>query len=214
MIQIIPAILATSEKDYEKDITRLNQAQSLQEGWIHIDFADNEFVKNFTVGVDIIEKFPTKLHKEAHLMVKNPKEWIEKLVKAGFERIIFHIESEGDIKEIIEEIKSKGLEVGIAINPETEVEKIYPFVSTIDKVLVMSVVPGFQGQPFISEMLDKVKKLKSENVGLMVGVDGAVRDTNIKKFIEIGADFVVIGSYILKGSIEENMEHLWEVING
>lgn len=214
MIQIIPAILATTEEQYKKDIERLQSSPSLEEGWVHIDFADGEFVKNKTIDVSVIERNPTNLHKEAHLMVSHPKEWAYGLVKAGFERIIFHIESKDDIAEVIEEIKSKGLEVGIAINPDTELEKVYPFMSTIDKVLIMTVIPGFQGQPFIPEMLERVKKIKSNNPELVVGVDGAVRDTNIKEIIETGADFATIGSYILKGSIEENIENLWEIING
>ena len=196
MIQIIPAILATTEEVFKKDIERLQISQSLVEGWVHIDFADGEFVQNKTVDVSVIERNPTNLHKEAHLMVAHPKEWIYDLVKAGFERIIFHIESKDDISEVISEIKNKGLEVGIAINSETSVEKLKPFMSTIDKVLVMTVIPGFQGQEFISESLNKVKKIKSQNSEIIVGVDGAVRDTNIKEIIETGADFVVIGSYI------------------
>lgn len=214
MIQIIPAILATTESAYQKDIERLQISPSLIEGWVHIDFADGDFVGNKTVDVSVIDRNPTKLHKEAHLMVSHPKEWVFDLVKAGFERIIFHIESQDDIQEVIDEIKSKGVQVGLAINPETPVEKIEPFMSTIDKVLVMTVIPGFQGQPFIPEMLERVKQLKSSNTSLEVGVDGAIRDTNIKEIMDTGADFVTIGSYILKGSIEENMERLWEVING
>lgn len=214
MIQIIPAVLATSEQEYQADIKKLSLSRSLSEGWVHIDFADNIFVQNLTIESEIIQKFPTKLRKEAHLMVSHPKEWTDKLLEAGFERIIFHIESEDNIEETIIYIKSKGLEVGLAINNETTIEKLQPFVGKIDIILVMAIVPGFQGQPFIPEALDKVKAIKSKNWPVKIGVDGHVNNETIKDIIKAGADYMYVGSYFLKGDVEENLENLWEIING
>lgn len=214
MIQIIPAVLANSEEQYQKDISKLESSPSLQEGWVHIDFADNKFVQNKTIEPEVIQKFPTNFRKEAHLMVAHPKDWIDQLIKGGFERIIFHIESEDNLLEVIEDIKNKGLEVGLAINQETPVEKLGQYVGKIDVVLVMTIVAGFQGQSFIPSMLDKVKKIKSQNWSPRVGVDGAVKDSNIKEIMNAGTDFVTVGSYFLKGDIEENLEALWEAING
>ena len=214
MIQIIPAILATTEDQYKNDLSKLLVSASLEEGWVHIDFADNKFVQNQTVGPEIIDKYPDGFIREAHLMVAHPREWVERLVKAGFDRIIFHIESDDNISDVIQEIKSKGIEVGLAINSETPIEKLEPFIGKIDVVLVMSVKPGFQGQSFIPESLEKVKIIKSNNWQVKVGVDGHVDDQNAKEIVDSGVDFMIIGSYLLKGNIDERLEIIWEKING
>lgn len=214
MVQIIPAILATDEAQYRQDITKLNQTSSFEGSWVHIDFTDNIFVQNKTISPEVVNKFPTNLHKEAHLMVSHPKQWIDKLVQAGFARIIFHIESEDDAGDVIDKIKQKGLEAGLAINNETPIEKIEPFVSKIDVILIMTIVPGFQGQPFIPEALNKVANIKSKNWPVKVGVDGHVNNETIGQIVRSGADYVDVGSYLLKGEVEENLENLWEIING
>lgn len=213
MVQIIPAVLATTEEEYQQDISKLESCESLQNGWVHIDFADNIFVQNITIEPEIIQKSPTNLLKEAHLMVTHPREWIDKLVAAGFNRVIFHIECEDNIEEVIDYIKSKGLEVGLAIKNETPIEKLQPFVGKIEVILVMTIVPGFQGQPFIPQALDKVRQIKSK-WGVKVGVDGAVKGDNIKDIVDAGVDFVIVGSYLLRGGIDENLESLWEEIHG
>lgn len=214
MVQIIPAVLATTEKQYLSDITKLEQTPTLKEGWVHIDFADNIFVQNLTIEPEIIQKFPTNLRKEAHLMVSHPREWVDKLIEAGFERIIFHIEAKDDIQDVIDYIKDKGLEVGLAINNETAIEKIEPFAGKIDIILVMTIVPGFQGQPFIPAALEKIKEIKSKGWNVKLGVDGHVNSKNAKEIMDAGVDFMVVGSYLLKGELDENLENLWEVIDG
>ncbi len=212
MVQIIPAVLATSQKQYRNDITNLERAPSLEGGFVHIDFADNIFVQNQTIDAQTVGEFPTNFHKEAHLMVAKPINWIDRLVEAGFERIIFHIECEDNVEECIEYIKNKGLEVGLAINHETSIEKLTPFIDKIDVILIMTIVPGFQGQPFIPEALEKVKEIKAK-YSVRIGVDGHVNSDNAKQIINSGVDFMVVGSYLLEGDIEENLENLWEVIN-
>ncbi len=210
MIQIIPAILSTSEEDYRRDIARYKMAQSFKEGWVHIDFMDNKFVPNQSIEPSIVSKYPINLYKEAHPMVLHPLSWVDDLIKAGFERIIFHIESLDDTLECIERIKSKNLEAGLAINTETAIEKLEPFISKINVILVMTIAPGFQGQPFIPQALKKVREIKSKGWQVKVGVDGAVGESNIKEIIESGVDFVTVGSYLLNGDIDENLENLWE----
>ncbi len=212
MVQIIPAILSTSEEQYQNDLAKLSKSEVLKEGWVHIDFADNIFVQNKTIGPEVISKFPADFTKEAHLMVLHPLEWVDKLVKAGFERIIFHIEAKDDTNDCIEYIRNKGLEVGLAINNETPIEKIELFVDKIDVVLIMTIVPGFQGQPFISEALDKVRQIKSRNWPIRVGVDGSVKDLNVREIMKAGVDFMIVGSFLLKGNIDENLERIWEEI--
>lgn len=212
MVQIIPSILSTKEEDYARDSIRYEQSSSLKEGWVHIDFMDNIFVPNKSIGASVIAKYQLSLHKEAHLMVLKPLEWIDDLTAVGFERIIIHIEAE-DVEECIDYIREKGLEVGLAINNWTSIEKLEPFINKIDVVLVMAIKPGFQGQPFIPEALIKVKEIKSKNWSVKVGIDGSVKNGNIKEIVKCGVDFVIVGSYLLNGNIEENMEVLWEAVN-
>lgn len=215
MVQIIPAILATSEEDYQRDVARYKQSISFKEGWVHIDFMDNMFVPNKSIGASETAKYPIDLHKEAHLMVQNPFLWIDELVKAGFERVLLHIEAE-NIEDSIEKAKEKGLEKGLAVKNDTELTKIEPFLERVDTVLIMGVELGFQGQEFIPESLNKIKeisKLREDGgYGFKIEVDGAIKDDNIKAVVQAGADFVIVGSYLLKGDIDENLENLWEKI--
>lgn len=214
MVQIIPTVLATSGQQYQNDISRFASSESLRGGWIHIDLADNKFVPNRSINPKVIGKFPIPFQKEAHLMVTHPKEWIDKLVEVGFKRVIFHIEAEDDIDELIGYIREKRLEVGLAIKNETPIDQLEPYSSKIDVILVMSIVPGFQGQPFIPESFDKIRQIRSKNWPVKIGVDGAVKDTNAKELIDAGVDFMIVGSYLLEGDIDEKLEQLWEAING
>ncbi len=214
MVQIIPAILDKTPEDFTNHMEQLRGSASFKEGWVHIDFADNEFVQNGTIDIDTIAKDPNTLNKEAHLMVAHPLKWIYKLKETGFKRVIFHYESKDDISECINKIKTLGMEVGVALNIDTPVEKLEPFKDKIDLVLIMAIVPGFQGQPFLPEALNKIRALKQLNWPVRISVDGAVADTNAKQIIDAGVDQLTIGSYLLKGNIDENLENLWEKING
>lgn len=213
MVQIIPAILATTPEDYKRETQKLNNSQSFKEGWVHIDFADKKLVPNQTIDIDEVNKYPLDLKKEAHLMVINPLNWIEDLKNAGFYRIVFHFESENNPEEVVQAVKDAGMEVGIAINPDTKIDSLKPFKDTIDQILVMGIVPGFQGQPFIPATIDKIKDLKLKSWPVKISTDGAVRDTNAKNLADAGVDQLVCGSFLLKGDVDENLEKLWEAIN-
>lgn len=214
MIQIVPAILDKIPEDFKAHIDKLKNSHSFQEGWVHIDFADNIFVPNKTIGVDIVSKFPTNLQKEAHLMVDHPLEWIEDLKKAGFDRIVFHYECSDDIEKIIKAVKKTGMEVGVAINPETSIDLLKSYKDKLDQILVMGIIPGFQGQPFIPDTIGKIRDLKSKSWPVKISVDGAVRDENAKQLAEAGVDQLVSGSFLLKGDMDENVEKIWEAISG
>ncbi len=213
MIQIIPAILAKTPEEYQEDIEKLNNSNSLAEGWVHIDFMDNKFVPNQSIDIGVVKQFPTQLKKEAHLMVSRPLEWIENLKKGGFERVIFHFESKDDPGEVIKSVKHKGMEVGIAIKQETNLEQLLPLKDKIDQILVMGIIPGFQGQPFIPATIKKVKDLKSRKWPVKISVDGSVRDTNAKDLVDAGVDQLVAGSFLLKGDIDKNAEKIWKAIS-
>ncbi len=214
MVQIIPAILDKTPEDFANHMEQLRASTSFKEGWVHIDFADNEFVPNETIGADAVIQNPTNLNKEAHLMVAHPLQWLDKLKDAGFKRVIFHFESKDDIGQCIDKIKVLGMEVGIALNIDTPIEKLAPFKDKIDLVLIMAIVPGFQGQPFLPEALDKISDLKQLNWPVKISVDGAVANTNARQIVEAGVDQLTVGSYLLKSDIDDNLENLWEAING
>ncbi len=214
MVQIIPAVLSTKEENFQEDINKIADSTLTAGGWVHIDFMDKVFVPNESIRPSVTAKYPINLKKEAHLMVAHPLDWLDELVKAGFERIIFHIEAKDDTLECIRKIREKGLRVGIAVNHETSLEKLEPFIDQIDLVLLMAIKPGFQGQPFIEESLEKIQILKAKNWPVAIGVDGAVRDANAKQLIKSGVDHLVVGSYLLKGDFDENFEKLWEAIQG
>ncbi len=210
MVQIIPAVLATNKEQYLLDLSKLERSEALKDGWVHIDFIDGVFLPNKTIGAKEAGERPTTLQKEAHLMVQHPKEWIEDLAEADFKRVFFHAEASDDIESCIDEIKKNNMEVGLVLKHETALETLDPYISKIDAVILMSVVPGFQGQPFIEESLDKVRQLKSKHPQVRVGVDGAVKDTNIKQIVESGIDYVCVGSFLVKTDPDESMEKLWE----
>ena len=141
-------------------------------------------------------------------MVKNPLNWVKKLLKLGFERIIVHLEAAGAIKTYLKLIRDHGAMAVLAINPETKVEKLNEFVSLLDGVLVMGVHPGFQGQSFVPGTIDKIAKIKSRNWPVIIEVDGAVKDWNTRQLIQAGADILIVGSFLVNGNPDENLEKL------
>src|SRR5260221_2159154 len=160
MIQLIPAILATTEQEYKDKLKKIEDSESLKEGWVQIDLMDNKFVQNQSIKAKVVAKYPTSLKIEAQLMVEYPENWIDELVKTKVDRIVFPVEDAEGIEEKIQHIKNHGKQVGLSLNPETAVEKLTPYLGTIDGVLVMSVHPGFGGQKFIPQSLAKIKFLK------------------------------------------------------
>ncbi len=219
MIPIIPAILSTREEDYSRDINRYQSNNVFNKGWVHIDFMDNKFVPNQSIEPKVIGKYPISMKKEAHLMVKDFDSWIQELEKVNFERIIIHFEAsdESRIRDGILYLKNHGIESGLAFNPSTGIEKVTPFLSDLDLVLIMGVEPGFQGSPFVENTYDRVKKmikLKKGNTLPKIVVDGGVRDSNAKQLVASGVDYLIVGSFLLKGNIDENFEKLKKTIDG
>ena len=217
MMQILPSVLSTTEQDYQHKIEKIEESEAFEGGWLHVDFADNEFVPNLTVGIEALKKYPTNLRMEAHLMVAKPEEWTQELIEAGTERLIIHIETLENPK-LLEEIKKQKIEIGLAIKLETPVAKLVPFVGTIDVILVMSIHPGFSGQEFLPEGLDKIREvaaLRSEhNADFKIEVDGGVSADNIRSLADAGVDGVIMASHLIEGDIDENLEKIWETFKG
>lgn len=204
-LKIFPTIIATSQKDFEN---RFKKVMSLSNEF-QLDVMDGRFVKNSSFNFNFkIPKDKKNKKFEAHLMIKNPKEWIKKHHKK-VDMIIFHIEpflkskdknknSKKEILNLINEIKEKKKKVGIAINPETSVKNIEFFLDKIDKVLVLCVNPGKYGAKFIPKTLKKiehVQKTKKVNSKIDISVDGGINEKNIILAKNAGANHFAIGSY-------------------
>ena len=214
MVQIIPAILAITEEEYKQKLQKIENSGSFKNGWVQIDLMDNKFVQNQSIGIEVVAKYPTDLKVEAQLMVEYPSNWIDELVKVKVDRIVFPVEDGENIRERLQHIKNHGIEAGLSLNPETQVDVVKPYLDNLDVILIMSVDPGFGGQEFKPEVISKIKELKELRPDLIVGVDGGVSSENVKQIVESGADYLVIGTHLVEGDIEENLENIWENING
>ncbi len=180
---------------------------------IHIDIMDGKFVDNKTWTFSEIKKITSYSHLplDVHLMVKDPHKYIEDYALLNTNDIIFHYEAVKDINEMINLIKSYGLKVGIAINPDTKVDVLFPYLKDLDFVLIMSVYPGKSGQSFIEETIEKIKVLKEEilkqEVKTLIEVDGGINDETALLCKEAGVDILVSASFIHK-DIVNNVEIL------
>lgn len=199
MRRLAPSILSA-------DFFQLNRELELIENegvdLIHIDVMDGHFVPNISIGPLIIEalKGKTGLGFDVHLMIQNPIEYIEKFVTPKTEYISIHIESEPNPQKAIDLIRRAGVGPGISINPETQINRIVPYLKALDLVLVMSVNPGFGGQSFMPVALGKIKELVKlrEEMGLsfVIEVDGGIKLDNLDLVVEAGADIIVAGSAV------------------
>lgn len=186
---------------------------------LHFDVMDGDFVPALSFGNPVLktidEHFPT-LFMDAHLMVTEPWRFIDDFKKAGADNITVHVEACKHIDRTIEAIKAEGLEAGVALNPGTPLSSISEIVHKVDRVLLMSVNPGFGGQKYIPYCTDKVARLKKmrENLGLnfAIQIDGGISPANVKEVVDAGVDNVVAGSAIFKGNITENCKAFKEAL--
>ena len=195
MVEIIPAI---NVKTFEALEERLKLTESFGVSWAHIDVSDGIFTPFISFNNPILLRdVKTPLFLEAHLMIFEPEHAIEKWIRSGVKRIIFHHEATYNREGIIERVKKAGLEIGIALKPITPWQFIEPFVSQIDLVQILAVDPGPSGQEFKGEeIIHKIKELKNAHPKTVIEVDGGVNDKNAKILIDAGASLLVAGSYI------------------
>ncbi len=169
---------------------------------IHIDVMDGVFVNNLTFGFKMISDIRPLTDKffDVHLMITEPSRYVERFVKSGADLVSFHIEAERDVEATIAAIKAAGAKVGLAINPDTPVDAIEPYVKELDLVLIMSVFPGFGGQKFIDGSLERLSQAKALRDRLapkaLVEVDGGINRDNAALAAKAGADILVAGSAV------------------
>lgn len=182
--------------------------------YLHIDVMDGTFVPNKAFTLKEIEKcdYISSKKLDIHLMVDDPKKYIDSLVLLNVEYITFHIEIAEDINSMIKSIKEYGIKCGISINPNTNIEQIYPYLDKIDLVLIMCVHPGESGQTFIEKSLDKIEKLKKKilevNSKALIEVDGGINSTTSLLCKEKGADMLVSASYLHHDDMIERVKYL------
>ncbi len=210
MVQIAPSILSADFSNLGKEIQQVDKAGA---DLIHLDVMDGHFVPNLTFGAPIIKSIRpyTKLKFDTHLMMTNPLDFISDFANAGSDYITVHIESENKTEDLISAIRKNGCQVGLSLRPKTNINKIIPFLPMIDLVLVMSVEPGFGGQTFQKEALEKIVALK-ELIGrkpVKISVDGGINDITAPACILAGADILVSGNYIFNSdNYQQSIERL------
>ena len=213
-IQISPSILSADFSQLGKEIKRLEDGGA---DLIHVDVMDGHFVPNLTIGPPVIKalKKNCSIKFDVHLMISPVHKYIEAYSDAGADIITIHPEATNNLSASISKIKELKKKVGISLNPETKVDIIKDYLNEIDLVLIMSVNPGFGGQKFMPEVLDKIKELKKiqkdKNIDFDIEIDGGINFENSKIAIEAGANILVSGTTVFKsnnGDIKKNIDTL------
>ena len=213
-IQISPSILSADFSQLGNEIKRLEEGGA---DLIHVDVMDGHFVPNLTIGPPVIKalKKNCSIKFDVHLMISPVHKYIDAYADAGADIITFHPEATDDLSASIKKIKDLGKKVGVSLNPETSVSVIKDYLDQIDLVLIMSVNPGFGGQKFMPEVLEKIRELKNiqkeNNTDFDIEIDGGINFENSKMAIEAGANILVSGTTIFKsnnGDIKKNIDLL------
>ena len=212
---LAPSILAADFKNLGQEMKKTEENGAR---YLHFDVMDGMFVPSISFGMPVLAsiKDGTSQTMDVHLMVQEPIRYVEAFQKAGADILTVHLEACEDVKATIDKIRECGMKVGLSICPETEAEALKPYLKEVDMILVMSVHPGFGGQKFIPESLEKIRKVREmiEEQGLSVDVevDGGIYLTNVREVLDAGVNVVVAGSAVFKGEPEQNTKEFMEIL--
>ncbi len=197
---IAPSLLSCDFSRFGEEIARMDKAGA---DFMHLDVMDAHFVPNLTFGAPVLKWVRGYSDKpfDVHLMISEPLKYIDDFAAAGADIITFHVECDSNILDTLEKIKSHGLKAGLVVKPKTDIREVFPYLEKLDMVLVMSVEPGFGGQSFMADMLDKVRILKEEICerelnDFLIEIDGGVGEQNIKMCADAGVDICVAGTSV------------------
>ncbi len=214
---VAPSILSM---DFTQTLKQLQEVESSKAKWLHVDIMDGHFVPNLSFGPDITKQIRrhSKLFMDVHIMVEDAEHYSEVFVEAGANLLTFHLEACKDaesVHRIISKIHHQGCKVGLSIRPQTPVEAVFPYLNVIDLVLIMSVNPGYGGQSFMEESVDRIQRLRKEidthQHSVLIEVDGGINAETGLKVAQAGADVLVAGSYVFKNDIVRAVESLWKL---
>lgn len=212
---LAPSILSA---DFKVLGEQLKVTEAAGAEYIHFDVMDGIFVPSISFGMPVLSciKGYTSQILDAHLMITEPIRYVEEFAKAGADIITVHLEACEDLQATIDKINAAGVKAGISIKPKTPVEAFVPYLDQADMFLVMSVEPGFGGQAFIPESLDRIRELRKmlDEKGLKtdIEVDGGIYHANVAEVLDAGANIMVSGSGIFKGDIRKNTEEFMEIL--
>ncbi len=207
---IAPSILSA---DFSKLASEIREVEQAGCHWIHVDVMDGHFVPNLTIGPVVVKwiRSATKLPLDVHLMIEEPMRYLPQFRKAGADWITVHVEACRDVRGTLQEVKHLGARCGISLRPKTKLDVIRPFLKDVDLVLVMTVEPGFGGQDFQPEMIEKVKSLRSVFDG-HISVDGGINSETARQTLEAGANVFVAGSCIFNA--KDRKKAIFELSRG
>lgn len=206
---VAPSILSADFANLASEVDRITKAGA---DWVHVDVMDGHFVPNLTIGAPVVKalKPVSRLPLDVHLMIETPEKYIEDFARAGADYLTIHVESSADVAGCLRRIRDLKVKPGITLRPATQVESIFPFLAMVDLVLVMTVNPGFGGQSFMHDQVNKISAIRQElkriHHSALIEVDGGINDETAREVRE--ADVLVAGNYVFTGDVRERISRL------
>ena len=210
-----PSILAADFKVLGQEMKKTEENGA---AYIHFDVMDGMFVPSISFGMPVLASIhdATEQFMDAHLMVQEPIRYVEAFQKAGADYVTVHLEACEDVKTTLDKIHACGMKAGLAVNPETDVKDLVPYLEDVEMILIMSVHPGFGGQKFIPESLDKIREVRAmlneKNLETDIQVDGGIYVENVREVLDAGANVIVAGSAVFRGDAGENTAKFMEIL--